>query len=332
MLHLVLLCLIAPVFSSHHLQHIQSFDGQPEIIHQWEPESPEARYLGLSSGASRVVPNIKITFSCVGRRYGYFADVDNNCQLFHICQPSTAANGAPVIYHYTKFCPNQTHFDQQVLSCVSLSHPTLTPCGHSLQYFQQTETRFAENPVPFVHREVFQQIPEQRVEVYAEAPAVKSTVFRSEPLPQMGSQTIVSQTQPIATFKNVETTPVQTFSNQAFIAPAFPQPVISTPVEAPKPVFFESMRRSVPQTSGQFVQSTQFSGQPMVQPLHVSYQPLMPISQTAPVVRSTQYTVPFARSAQVIPFTKQVVNYMSAVPQVFKVFKDESNVVRPAQH
>jgi hypothetical protein len=30
---------------------------------------------------------VRTTFSCDNRVYGYYADVDNNCQLFHVCFP-----------------------------------------------------------------------------------------------------------------------------------------------------------------------------------------------------------------------------------------------------
>ncbi|QQP52938.1 Putative LOC100898776 [Caligus rogercresseyi] len=32
-------------------------------------------------------PPSLLSFSCDGQAYGYYADVDNNCQIFHICLP-----------------------------------------------------------------------------------------------------------------------------------------------------------------------------------------------------------------------------------------------------
>ena len=31
--------------------------------------------------------NLVTSFSCAGRPYGYYADVANDCQLFHVCYP-----------------------------------------------------------------------------------------------------------------------------------------------------------------------------------------------------------------------------------------------------
>ena len=48
----------------------------------------------------------------------YYADVDNNCQLFHICLPTENAEGDIIDYqHWTFLCANGTVFDQQTLSC-----------------------------------------------------------------------------------------------------------------------------------------------------------------------------------------------------------------------
>jgi hypothetical protein len=30
---------------------------------------------------------IRSTFDCTNRPYGYYADVDNDCKIFHVCYP-----------------------------------------------------------------------------------------------------------------------------------------------------------------------------------------------------------------------------------------------------
>ena len=47
----------------------------------------------LADGVQDIVPNLVESFSCDGRPYGYYADVSNNCQLFHICVPVLDAAG-----------------------------------------------------------------------------------------------------------------------------------------------------------------------------------------------------------------------------------------------
>jgi hypothetical protein len=90
----------------------------------------------------------------VGKSYGYYADVSNNCQIYHVCQPSTTAKGEPVIYQFTQFCPNQTRFDQKLLSCQSLDFPGLLPCAQSVQYYPLTEVRFSGAQFEGQQREV----------------------------------------------------------------------------------------------------------------------------------------------------------------------------------
>jgi hypothetical protein len=42
----------------------------------------------LPAGSDLILNSaVKTTFSCDNRIYGYYADVDNDCQLFHVCYP-----------------------------------------------------------------------------------------------------------------------------------------------------------------------------------------------------------------------------------------------------
>ncbi|XP_055947715.1 U-scoloptoxin(01)-Cw1a-like [Argiope bruennichi] len=62
----------------------------------------------------------KTSFSCEGRTYGYYADPEVNCQVFHICP------GAYGVGHYSFLCPNQTVFNQAYLVC---DHPYNVDCS-----------------------------------------------------------------------------------------------------------------------------------------------------------------------------------------------------------
>ena len=66
-------------------------------------------------------------FTCEARPYGYYADVANNCEVFHICLPLEDAGGNVIDYAQWSFvCGNQTIFDQQTLTC---NYPTdAFPC------------------------------------------------------------------------------------------------------------------------------------------------------------------------------------------------------------
>ena len=59
--------------------------------------------------------NIVDEFTCEGKRYGYYADVANDCQIFHICYPVQYPDGQEEMFKWSFICPNQTVFDQVLL-------------------------------------------------------------------------------------------------------------------------------------------------------------------------------------------------------------------------
>ncbi|KAJ8704437.1 hypothetical protein PYW07_011625 [Mythimna separata] len=73
--------------------------------------------LNLPANASSIRENITDTFSCENRTYGYYADVDNDCQVFHVCLPSQTPSGRNVTYRWSFICPKETVFNQAVLTC-----------------------------------------------------------------------------------------------------------------------------------------------------------------------------------------------------------------------
>ncbi|XP_037081337.1 U-scoloptoxin(01)-Er1a-like [Pollicipes pollicipes] len=72
----------------------------------------------LSSGFEDIVPNLVETFTCEGRPYGYYADVANDCRLFHVCVPVVDDVGETLqTDQYSFLCGNETIFDQFTLTC-----------------------------------------------------------------------------------------------------------------------------------------------------------------------------------------------------------------------
>jgi len=92
--------------------------------------------------------NIDTSFSCVGRAYGYYADVANDCQVYHVCQPRLE-DERTVYTHNPFICPLGTVFDQVVLTCV---HATADfNCADSINHYVATENHFntvSENLAP----------------------------------------------------------------------------------------------------------------------------------------------------------------------------------------
>ncbi|KAJ6217081.1 hypothetical protein RDWZM_008238 [Blomia tropicalis] len=79
----------------------------------------------FADGIEYVVPEVRETFSCAQREYGYYADVGNNCQVFHVCVPPGQ--------QFSFFCPNTTIFDQRLLICQD--QYTATPCQEAERYY-----------------------------------------------------------------------------------------------------------------------------------------------------------------------------------------------------
>ncbi|XP_075988315.1 uncharacterized protein LOC142984513 [Anticarsia gemmatalis] len=96
-------------------------------------DQTKADTLNLPANASSIRENITDTFSCENRTYGYYADVDNDCQVFHVCNPMQLSGGKNVTYRYSFICPNETIFNQEVLTCTRPKDSI--PCEESPNFY-----------------------------------------------------------------------------------------------------------------------------------------------------------------------------------------------------
>ncbi|GAB6031116.1 hypothetical protein CHUAL_007923 [Chamberlinius hualienensis] len=100
----------------------------------------------LPDGANIIVGEIREGFTCEGKIYGYYADINNDCKIFHVCVPVLDAEGQPsqpaLIFSF--FCNNGTLFNQENLVC---DHAENVDCS-------QSETFYSVN-------QEFGKIPEQ---------------------------------------------------------------------------------------------------------------------------------------------------------------------------
>ncbi|XP_023332376.1 uncharacterized protein LOC111704380 [Eurytemora carolleeae] len=108
-------------------------------------QDPISAALGLPSDSDSIRNNIVDEFTCEGRTYGYYADVANECQIFHICYPVQYPDGQEEMFKWSFICPNQTVFDQASLVC---SFPLdALPCEEAPNFFEGPESinaRFGE--------------------------------------------------------------------------------------------------------------------------------------------------------------------------------------------
>ncbi|XP_047490559.1 U-scoloptoxin(01)-Cw1a-like [Penaeus chinensis] len=84
-------------------------------------------------------------FSCDNRPYGYYADVANDCRIFHVCEPVTDELGGFVeTAHYSFVCGNQTVFSQESLTC---AHPEEAfPCNQAESLYDVSNADFGKIP------------------------------------------------------------------------------------------------------------------------------------------------------------------------------------------
>ncbi|MCL4148182.1 UNVERIFIED_CONTAM: hypothetical protein GTU68_050356 [Idotea baltica] len=89
--------------------------------------------------------NLVETFSCENLPYGYYADIENNCQVFHICLPVTDGQGDLIeTAQFSFLCGNETVFSQESLSCVFESEAY--PCDQARSLFEISNAEFGILP------------------------------------------------------------------------------------------------------------------------------------------------------------------------------------------
>ncbi|XP_042229216.1 GATA zinc finger domain-containing protein 14-like [Homarus americanus] len=93
--------------------------------------------LNLPSGASTLLGDISTSFNCLDRPYGYYADQDNACRVFHVCNPALFSGGAVQTFQYSFMCGEGTVFDQKEMTCVMES--SATPCQEASNYYVRNQ-------------------------------------------------------------------------------------------------------------------------------------------------------------------------------------------------
>merc|ERR1712215_213303 len=70
----------------------------------------------VSNATSVLARQVEYGFDCAGKQFGFYADTNNACQIFHICHPEETEAG-PVTRMYSFLCGLGTVFDQATLAC-----------------------------------------------------------------------------------------------------------------------------------------------------------------------------------------------------------------------
>lgn len=133
----------------------------------------------LPDGSGLLLGSISTSFQCQGN--GYYADVDNGCKIFHVCNFITHSDGSSEIQQYSFMCGNQTVFNQLTFTC-AFEEESL-PCHNAPDYFYLNGNLGDEN-APFLSDNDIERaeplIPVHRAAASAAAAASSHSVHHVE--------------------------------------------------------------------------------------------------------------------------------------------------------
>ncbi|XP_068149031.1 probable serine/threonine-protein kinase kinX [Drosophila tropicalis] len=109
-------------------------ESEPSHVQEAKPLAPSST-LTLPSNATSIRADITDNFSCTNKTYGYYADVENDCQIFHVCLPVTYADGKENIFRWSFICPEETIFNQESFTCMRREDMTIE-CEDSYRYYE----------------------------------------------------------------------------------------------------------------------------------------------------------------------------------------------------
>ncbi|XP_043279657.1 probable serine/threonine-protein kinase DDB_G0282963 [Venturia canescens] len=112
-------------------QVYQVFFGNEELLKEWLEGAGVMGQPGVDFPALTTIPTT--SFSCRGLKGGYYADLETNCQVFHICD-----NGRKISF----LCPNGTIFQQSQLIC---DWWFKVDCSKSTELYEQSAEQLAED-------------------------------------------------------------------------------------------------------------------------------------------------------------------------------------------
>jgi len=145
----------------------------------------------LPDNYTLIRPNTVDTFRCAGsefpkgyRNYGYYADQDNECQLFHVCLPMQQLYPnnftAPVTYQFSFICPEYTIFSQDAMVCAWTNEAV--PCEYAAELYNVNEYFFSNTGID---GEVYGQ---KQVDIpRSQQPFNQQGSFNQQPFNQQGS-------------------------------------------------------------------------------------------------------------------------------------------------
>lgn len=96
----------------------------------------------LPDGSDLLIGPVKTSFNCFNN--GYYADVDNNCQIFHVCHSVEKEDGSQESQQWSFMCGNQTLFNQLTLTCAMPEDAI--PCSDAPSFYNINDRVNAGDP------------------------------------------------------------------------------------------------------------------------------------------------------------------------------------------
>ncbi|KAK0168757.1 hypothetical protein PV327_002527 [Microctonus hyperodae] len=109
----------------------QVFFGNEKLLMEWLMGAAATGQPGIDYPMLTKIP--ATSFSCRGIKGGYYADLETNCQVFHICD-----NGRKISF----LCPNGTIFQQSQLIC---DWWFKVDCSKSTELYEQSAEQLADD-------------------------------------------------------------------------------------------------------------------------------------------------------------------------------------------
>ncbi|KAF8782755.1 uncharacterized protein LOC129963900 [Argiope bruennichi] len=113
-----------------------------------KPRNKRAAF-DLPDGAELLVGNVRTSFACPQGAEGYYADIENNCQIFHVCHTVQEEDGNSETQQFSFLCGNQTVFNQLSFTC-SMPEDAV-PCPEAPNFFYLNDNlRLGDPKVAFL--------------------------------------------------------------------------------------------------------------------------------------------------------------------------------------
>lgn len=198
--------------------------------------APLVGTLTLPSNATSIRADITDNFSCANKSYGYYADVENDCQIFHVCLPVTYADGKENTFRWSFICPEETIFSQESFTCMRREDMTIE-CEDSYRFYELNGNfgvpmEEEKQPAAAESEQVDQQKPQPEENELPE-PAEPAAVAAPEPVQEPAKPVKVQKPKP----KPNRRKPAVTYNKppRKVPVPVTAAPVVE-PVEESEPV------------------------------------------------------------------------------------------------